>query len=146
TEGAFMPFFSPDGQWIGFFADGKLKKIAVQGGASITLCDEPRPMGASWGDDDNIIAVLNVASGLSRIPSRGGVPATVTEVNREKGEIAHVFPQILPGSQAVLFGSGPEGPKGSIDVLSFRTNERKTLLPGVSFGRYLSSGHLVLMQ
>src|SRR5260370_13856810 len=55
TEGASMPFFSPDGQWIGFFADGKLKKIAFQGGSPVTLCDAPNPVGASWGDDDNII-------------------------------------------------------------------------------------------
>src|SRR5205814_3529528 len=97
TEGAFMPFFSPDGEWIGFFADGKLKKIAVQGGAAITLCEAPNPFGASWGDDGNIIAVLNVGkSGLLRIPARGGAPIPVTELNREKGEFGHILPQVLP--------------------------------------------------
>jgi serine/threonine-protein kinase len=147
TEGAFMPFFSPDGQWIGFFADGKLKKIAVQGGAAITLCEAPSPLGASWGDDGNIIAALNVGkSGLLRIPSGGGVPTPVTELNREKGEVGHIFPQVLPGSRAVLFGSGPEGPSGSIVVLSLQNGERKTLQRGVSLGRYLSSGHLVYVQ
>jgi serine/threonine-protein kinase len=147
TEGALMPFFSPDGQWIGFFADGKLKKIAVQGGAAITLCEAPNPLGASWGDDGNIIAALNVGrSGLLRIPSGGGAPIPVTELNREQGELGHVFPQVLPGSRAVLFGSGPEGPSGSIDVLSFQNSERKTLQRGVSLGRYLSSGHLVYVQ
>ena len=147
TEGALMPFFSPDGQWIGFFADGKLKKIAVQGGAAITLCEAASPLGASWGDDDNIIAVLNVGkSGLLRIPSGGGTPTPVTELNREKGDFGHVFPQVLPDSRAVLFGNGPEGPSGSIDVLSFQNGERKTLQRGVSLGRYLSSGHLVYMQ
>jgi serine/threonine-protein kinase len=147
TEGALMPFFSPDGQWIGFFANGKLKKIAVQGGAAITLCEAPYPMGASWGDDGNIIAVLNAGrSGLVRIPSAGGAPTAVTELNREKGEFGHIFPQVLPGSRAVLFGSGPEGPSGSIDVLSFPHSERKTLLHRVALGWYLSSGHLVYVQ
>jgi hypothetical protein len=103
-----MPFFSPDGEWIGFFADGMLKKIAVDGGAAITLCAAPNPLGASWGNDGHIIAALNGGrSGLLRIPS-GGAPMPVTELDTEK---------VLPGSRAVLFGSGPEGPSGSIDVL-----------------------------
>jgi len=149
TEGAKMPFFSPNGQWIGFFADGKLKKVAVEGGFPVTLCDAPNAMGASWGDDDNIIAALNGGSmapqnggsGLSRISSSGGAPVPVTELNREKGETAHIYPQVLPGSRAVLFISS----LGNIDVLSFKTGERKTLQGGgVSFGRYLSSGYLVV--
>ncbi|MFZ0593555.1 MAG: serine/threonine-protein kinase [Bryobacteraceae bacterium] len=66
------------------------------------------PLGASWGDDGNIIAALNAGrSGLQRIPSGGGAPAPVTELNREKGELAHVYPQVLPGSRAVLFGQRP---------------------------------------
>src|SRR5262249_30052466 len=54
TENAEDPFFSPDGQWVGFFADGKLKKISVQGGAAYILCDAPFPRGAAWGEDGNI--------------------------------------------------------------------------------------------
>jgi hypothetical protein len=76
TENAFSPFFSPDGEWIGFFADDKLKKISVEGGAAVTLCDAPDPDGASWGDDGNIVAALNGSAhgsgGLWRVPSTGG--------------------------------------------------------------------------
>src|ERR1700693_4545701 len=73
TENAFSPFFSPDGEWIGFFADGKLKKVPVEGGAAVTLCDAPDPDGASWGDDGNIVAALNGRpGGLWRVPSSGG--------------------------------------------------------------------------
>jgi serine/threonine-protein kinase len=75
TENASGPFFSPDGEWIGFFADNKLKKISVEGGAAVTLCDAPDPDGASWGDDGNIIAALDGGvrpEGLSRVPSSGG--------------------------------------------------------------------------
>jgi serine/threonine-protein kinase len=147
TDRALGPAFSPDGQWIAFFADGKLKKIAVQGGAPVTLCDAPSGAGISWGDDDNLIAGLNLDGGLSRIPASGGVPATVTEVNSEKGETAHAYPQVLPGSRTILFTtrSGIYG-GDNIDILSFKTGARKTVLRGGRLGRYLPSGHLVYLH
>ena len=82
TENAADPFFSPDGQWIGFSADSKLKKISVLGGAAITLCDAPsvRGTGGSWGDDGNIIATLGGAgSGLWRVSAAGGTPQALTK-------------------------------------------------------------------
>jgi serine/threonine-protein kinase len=147
TEGADKPFFSPDGQWIGFFADGKLKKIAVQGGVPVTLCDAPSVWDASWGDDGKIIIIPTyVGGGLLRIPSTGGAPAPVAKLNPETGE-RHVSPQVLPGSQAVLFGaSAGSFDDGNIDIFSFKTGERKTVLRGGFFGRYLPSGHLVYMR
>jgi serine/threonine-protein kinase len=147
TENAQAPFFSPSSEWIGFFADGKLKKISVQGGAPVTLCDAPRPRGASWGDDDNIIASLYPGTvGLSRVPSGGGAPTPVTELNAEK-ESTHQWPQVLPGSQAVLFKAYKFGDidNATIDVFSFKTGERKTVQHGV-FARYLPSGHLVYIR
>jgi hypothetical protein len=74
TENAYDPFFSPAGDWIGFFADGKLKKIAVEGGATVTLCDAPLGFGGSWGDDGNIIAALNMTGVLSRSLPAAGCP------------------------------------------------------------------------
>src|SRR5262249_41182789 len=79
TQGAFDPFFSPDGQWIGFFANGKLKRFPVQGGAPVELCDAPTEQGASWGRNDVIIAALGIVGGLSRIPAEGGTPELVTK-------------------------------------------------------------------
>ena len=148
TEDANSPFFSPDGQWIAFFADGKLKKIATEGGAPVTLCDAPISVGGSWGDDGNIIACLGLTTGLSRIPSAGGVPTPVTVLSQDKGELRHSFPQVLPGSQEVLFTSyrvagGFREPQ--IEVLSLRSGERKTIRGGF-FGRYLPSGHLVYVH
>ncbi len=104
TEGAVDPFFSPDGEWIGFFAEGKMKKVSVQGSAVITLCDAPSGRGAAWGEDGNMIATLGGYSGvgLSRVPAAGGTPQAVTSP-AEKGEATHRWPQILPGGQAVLF-------------------------------------------
>jgi len=153
TEGANEPFFSPDGQLIAFFANGKLKKIAVQGGTPLTLCEAPNPIGGSWGDDENIIAALNDAEGiLWRISSSGGVPTPATELDKNNGERAQRSPQVLPGSRAVLFTSVTSRGRtddADIDVLSFKTGERKAVRRG-AVGRYLATsngaGHLVYMH
>ncbi|HET7239133.1 MAG TPA: serine/threonine-protein kinase, partial [Terrimicrobiaceae bacterium] len=155
TEDAHSPFFSPAGDWIGFFAEGKLKKIAVEGGAAVTLCDAPRGFGGSWGDDGNIIAALNFNVVLSRIPSAGGTPVPVTKLN--PGEVTHRWPQVLPGSQAVLFTVaaqiGSSYDDANIDVLSLRTGERKTIQRGGFSARYLAdatgpngTGHLIYLH
>src|SRR5260221_5278772 len=78
------PFFSPDSQWIGFFADSKMKKISVEGGAAVTLCDAPGARGASWGEDGNIIVTLSspgTGIGLSRVSATGGTPQTLTQAS-----------------------------------------------------------------
>jgi Tol biopolymer transport system component len=150
ADRASQPFFSPDGQWMGFFAGGKLKKMPVQGGAPVTLCDAPGfHRGASWGDDGNIVAALNEgASGLVRVSSGGGTPTSLTQLIKEKGETAHGWPQVLPGSQAVLFTAyGTGSPDDAeIAVISFKTGERKTIRRGGFFGRYLPSKHLVYLR
>ena len=87
TEGASGPFFSPDGQWVAFFAQGKLRKISVEGGVAIALCDAANARGGSWGEDGNIVAALNAGGALSRIPSSGGTPTPVTEL--VQGEVTH---------------------------------------------------------
>ena len=74
TENAYSPFFSPAGDWIAFFAEGKLKKIAVEGGAAVTLCDAPEAYGGSWSDDGNIIATLSNPGALSRVLPTAGRP------------------------------------------------------------------------
>jgi Tol biopolymer transport system component len=152
TENAFSPFFSPDGEWIGFFADDKLKKISVEGGAAVTLCNAGDPDGASWGDDGNIIAALNGSGGegLWRVPSAGGTPVPLTKLN--PGEVTHRWPQVLPGSQAVLFTAHTvigNYDEASIDVVSLKTGARKTVLRGGFFPRYLvtsnGTGHLIYL-
>jgi serine/threonine-protein kinase len=148
TEGAFAPFFSPDGQWIAFFTQGKLKKISVEGGAAITLCDAPNARGGSWGEDGNLIAQLTGTSALSRIPSTGGAPTPLTEL--AQGERTHRWPQILPGGKAVLFTAHTRIVGGfdeaSIEVMSLGDRRQKTLQRGGTFGRYLPSGHLVYIN
>jgi serine/threonine-protein kinase len=155
TEGAEWPFFSPNGEWIGFFADRKMKKISVQGGAAVTLCDAVRPFGASWGEDGNIIwaraetAVLNSPfdndGGLWSVPGTGGAPKVLTNP-AEKGERTHRWPQILPGGELVLFTANPGRVDEAIDVLSLKTRQWTTVQHGGHFGRYLPSGHLVYIH
>jgi len=146
TENAIDPFFSPDGQWVGFFADGQLKKISMRGGAPIALCGAPRPSGGTWLEDGSIVASLNLTSGLSRISSAGGAPEMVTKP--VVGETAHIWPQALPEDRAILYTTFPSlaGEYARINALSLSTGKRKTVLPDAYFGQYLPSGHLLFMR
>jgi len=139
TQGATSPFFSPDGQWIAFFAVGKMRKISVEGGTEIALCDAGGSYtGADWGEDGNIIASLSPRAGLFRVPSAGGTPVPVTEL--QGGERTHRWPQILPGGKVVLFtvSSSLIGyDDASIDVVTLADHNRRTLQRGATFGRYL---------
>lgn len=146
TEGAYAPFFSPDGQWVAFFAGGKLKKVSMQGGPPIVLCAASLANGGSWGEDGNIIASLDIV-GLSRISSAGGAPTQVAELR--PGEVVHRWPQILPGGRTVLFTvytsiTGIEG--ANIEVMSLGDRRRKTVQRGAAWGRYAPSGHLVYLN
>jgi len=146
TEGASSPFFSPDGRWVAFYTPGKLKKVFVEGGAPIFLCDASSGNGGSWGEDGNILASLNNNAALSRISSAGGVPVQATDL--ASGEYSHRWPQILPGGKAVLFTSNTAGnfDAAKIDVMSLRDRRRKTLVRGGTYGRYLPSGHLIYIN
>ena len=103
TDGAYAPFFSPDGQWIGFFDQAKMKKISVEGGAVIPLCDISGEASGSWGEDGNIIASLGSVAPLSQIPAMGGAATRVTDLNSDRGERTHRWPQILPGGEGGAF-------------------------------------------
>jgi Tol biopolymer transport system component len=148
TEEASDPFFSPDGLWIGFAAQGKLKKISVQGDAPVTLCDAPIARGASWGDDGDIIASLNTPGGIFHISANGGTPQPLTNP-AEKGEVTHRWPQALPGSRAIVFTShtaGVDFDNANISVLPSKSSEWKVIQRSAYFGRYLATGHLAYVH
>ena len=147
AEGAESPFFSPDGQWIGFFSGGKLKKVRVDGGVPTPLADGMLPMGASWGDDGSIIASIGLGSTLVRIRERGGPPEPVTRILPDR-ENAHRWPQVLPGAKAVLFSAGRGGDfeNGEIAAVRFSNGERKTVQRAATFGRYHASGHITFVS
>ncbi len=151
TEFGIDPFFSPDGQWIGFFADGKLKKAAVQGGAPVTLCDAGDPRGGSWGDDGSIIFSAAVDSGLMRVSSAGGTPRPLTKMG--KIDSFHLWPQVLPSGKEVLFtmSANPfSWEDADIGVVSVKTGQIKIVQHGGYSGRYVpspyGSGHLLYVH
>ena len=144
TEGVRAPFFSPDAEWVGFFAQGKLKKISLQGGPAIVLCDARYGDGGSWGENGDIIA--SFGANLFRISSSGGVPEPLTVV---KGATAHRWPQVLKGGRAALFGVYPSTvgvDDATIDVLSLDDHRRKTILQGAAWARYSPTGHLIYVN
>ena len=146
---SYGPFVSPDGQWIGFFEGvSSLKKVAITGGPALTI---GRPggtaIGASWGADGTIIFATNDrTTGLRRIAVAGGEPTVLTQPNRAAGEDDHLWPEILPGGQAVLFTiSAATGglDQSQVAVLDLRTDTQTVLIRGASHARYVSTGHLV---
>jgi eukaryotic-like serine/threonine-protein kinase len=148
TEGATAPFFSPNGQWIGFFASGKLKKISVSGGAALILGDAAYSGGASWGSQGMIAFTPTVnVSALEQVPDAGGTPQPLTRF--EKGDTSHRWPEFLPGGKAVLFAAGPTAvtfTNAQVAVQSIGTGERRNLVQGGMSPRYAPSGHLVYAQ
>jgi serine/threonine protein kinase len=143
TEGARAPFFSPDGQWVGFWADGNLQKVSVAGGLPLTLCDSESMRGASWGADD-VIVFGTAAKGLFEVPAGGGRPVALTTPNQN--ERAHRWPQLLPGEKAVLFTTWGGAGARSVAVLSRETGEVRTLIESGADARYVPTGHLVYRQ
>jgi serine/threonine-protein kinase len=152
-RGITTPFFSPDGRWVGFWegTDGKLKKIAVSGGAPVTLCAAENPFGATWTSDDQIYFGQG-QKGIMRVSANSGNPETV--VTLKPGEVAH-GPQVLPGGDALLFtlASGAAYRRGGIVdqdrwdkaqivVQSLKSGERHVLTTG-SDARYVPTGDIV---
>jgi hypothetical protein len=117
-----------------------LRKISVEGGAEVVLCDGSSSYtGADWGEDGTIVASLRISSGLSRVPSAGGTPTPVTELVGE--ERTHRWPQILPGGKAILFtveNSTVGFDDANIEVVSLTDHRRKTVQRGGTYGRYLA--------
>jgi eukaryotic-like serine/threonine-protein kinase len=131
TDGAANPFFSPDGQSVGFFTIDTLKIVSVNGGPPITLArvnDSGR--GGSWGNDGNIIFASGPESELSVVSAAGGTVETLTKLDRQKAEGSHRFPHHLPGGNALLFtvGTGGSWDDARIEVLKLGTGERKVLI------------------
>jgi DNA-binding winged helix-turn-helix (wHTH) protein len=144
TEGAWTAFFSPDGEWIAYYGDGMLKKVQLENGSAVALCEAPNAFGASWGDDDTILFAPTLTSGLFRVSASGGESSAVTEPDPSRDEIAHRFPEFLPGAKAALFTIWTGSTQTSrIAVLRLETGEYRELVDGASFARYSSTGHLV---
>ena len=152
TEDAAGPFFSPDGRWIAFFADGRLKKIpAVTGGPVVTLADAPDPRGGSWAEDDTIVFTPGrLSASILRGPSPDSpsVPWTAAE-DIQSDDVLQRWPQVLPGDRAVLYTSHSapgDFDTASIVVRPLSGGARKVVLRSGYYGRYVRSGHLLYIR
>ena len=137
------PFFSPDGQSVGYFQGNALKHIPISGGTPVVICSAENPFGASWAADGTIL--FGQSKGIMRVAATGGTPQLV--VATKQGEQAG-SPQLLPGGDSVLFSvttsaSQTRWDEAQIVVQSLRTGERTIVLQGGADARYVSTGHLV---
>jgi len=103
TDDASAPFFSPDGRWIGFFAAGKLRKVAVAGGMPVVIAEAPQPFGAVWLADGHIIFSASERGGLMRVTDGGGDAEQLTLPSADAGEVRHCWPALAPGGRALVF-------------------------------------------
>jgi serine/threonine-protein kinase len=147
TEGASAPFFSPDGQWVGYHSGDALHRVSLAGGTPLRIADVPSLASASWGSDDTILFSTAAGDGIWKVSAGGGTPQRLTTPDGAKKETHHSFPQILPGGRTALF-TVTVGGKGHPAVLTLAGAQWKTL-PQVVVGggaRYVSSGHLIYTQ
>jgi eukaryotic-like serine/threonine-protein kinase len=143
TEGASEPFFSPDGQWIGFFAGGRLRKVSVSGGAAVTLGDAGNPFGSSWSSQGIIAYAPSTGFSLLRLSEAGGASQPLIPFG--KGETSQLWPQFLPGGEAVLFVGGNNPADSHVAAQVIATGRRLNLAGGTQ-PRYAASGHLIFAQ
>jgi eukaryotic-like serine/threonine-protein kinase len=153
TQGAYGPFFSPDGGWIGFFAENKLKKISLKGGDPVVLCEARTPHGGSWGPDDTIVFSDSEGDKLVQMPANGGQARAVRVSGNEtlslgSRELRFYSPDILPGGKWVLV-SVPVSANwdfARIAAISLETGELQYLIDGGTNPRYIPTGHLVFTR
>jgi serine/threonine-protein kinase len=160
TEGGISPFFSPDGEWVGFWAEGALRKVPVNGGPVVAIVQKRAGGGASWGANDRIV-FSEPLGGLHQVSSSGGVVDTLTRLDfAGNSDLAHAFPAVLPGAKAVLFTSVTNATGTRIAVASMDTGEWHVLLEvrgvlnphlsstaaGPVAATYVPTGHILFGQ
>ena len=146
TEGAELPFWSPDSQHIGYFADGRLMRVSIAGGAPLRICEARDPEGGTWfqaeGEDGVIVFAPDDSGPLQRVPAQGGVPTAITKL--AEGEVAHSFPQFLPDGRRFLFLA--EGRRPGIHVQSIDTGERTFVMASMGRAVWSPPGILLFLR
>ena len=147
TEGAESPFWSPDNRWIGYFADGKLKKIPASGGPSqVIAANVPDNRGASWGPDDTILFSRGT-TGILRVSSSGGMVTPVIELDASRQEGSHRFPQFLPDGRHFLFTVRSSlADQAGVYAGSLDGKTKKLLIHGNTTALYAPSGHVLFLD
>lgn len=141
STGARQPFFSPDGRWVAFYANGSLLKASVAGGSPVKVVDTAETdYGATWNEDDTIIFPQSFSSGLQRVRATGSAPEMLTNPDGAQAGLGHMSPQALPGGRSILFtilGGG-----GGTAIMRLDTRRWQMILPGQTSAVYGPSGHV----
>jgi len=143
TSDATTPFFSPDNRWVAFFAGNALKKVPISGGVPQVVTALASGSGGAWREDGAVF--FSARDGIRRVPADGGDAEPVTTVQRERGEIAHVWPRLIPSTDVLLYvrWTGPGWDEREVVARRLTTGEEKVLVRGAATVRYVDTGHLV---
>ena len=144
TEEATYPFWSPDGEYIGFLTPGKLKKVTVASGAIQTVCDAVDGRGGTWNKDGTIVFAPAGDSGLYAVPDSGGTPVQIT--SPEKAGRSHRHPQFLPDGKHVLYFAGEPGKAEGLFVVDVDSKKSEFIVEASSAGRYVEPGYLLYVK
>ncbi len=148
TEKGQDPFLSPDGQWVGFWADQQLKKVPIQGGTPVTLCDKVvRPWGVDWGSKGKI--VFSIGRELQMVPAEGGQAEVLLARDLGKGELNFAQPHFLPGLDTLLFSTQTSPSRWDnprLETIELKSRQRKVLLEEGADAHYADSGHLLFIR
>ncbi|MFZ3216121.1 MAG: protein kinase [Candidatus Acidiferrales bacterium] len=143
------PFFSPDSQWIGFFGEGKLKKISVRGGAAVDVTEADGYRGGAWSQDGTIVFPELFTSPLYRVPAAGGKAEAVTQLDAGRVETTHRWPQFLPDGKTVIYTASADNNffgHASVKATRLDTGKTESLVENAYFGRYLTGGYLAYVS
>lgn len=147
TENALIPFWSPDSRWLGFFSDGRLKKVAIAGGAPEVICAAPDPRGATWGLGGDIVFAPTTAGPLCRVSADGGEAVEILRPDAGRKETAFRFPEFLPDGKHFTFVVLPRRPNGyEVHLGTLGSTERTLLTNSESAAVYAAPGFLLLSR
>jgi hypothetical protein len=151
TEGASYPFWSPDGGSLGFFADGKLKRLELSGGRAQIICDAPSARGGTWNKDGVILFTPDARAGvgLYRVAASGGTVAPASKLDTSRGELSHRWPMFLPdGTHYLYMAANFAGQKGvdAIFVGSLDSDEKHFVVEASANAAYATPGYLLFYR
>lgn len=150
TEGASYPFFSPDGQWVAFQVGDKLKKVSIFGGAPQDICSTDGQIRGGWWGSNNMIYYGHINKGVMQVTSGGGKPEEATTLDAQNNEISHRSPQLLPDGKTLMFTVKLDNiasfDEALIGVERLDKSEKKILVRGGVYARYLPTGHILYLR
>jgi Tol biopolymer transport system component len=146
-DGALLPFWSPDGRYVGFFSGGKLKKIDISGGPAQTIADAPRPQGASWSKDGVILFAPHDSAPLFRVSADGGDPVPVTELDKSRQETGHWHPWFLPdGRHFIYLARSSKIDDSGIYYASLDSRDRKRVMTTPVKAIFAAPAHILFAR